>query len=49
MEESDEGPSVSPAGAAGEAKEPPPREEEVEVGAVEGWYLQTSRLHPRVA
>ena len=32
-----------------EVKEPPPGEEGVEVGAVEGWHLQTSRLHHRVA
>ena len=49
MEESDEGPWVSPAGAAGEAKGPPPGEEGVEVEAAEGWHLQTSQSRHRVA
>ena len=49
MEGSDERPSASLAGPAGEAKEPPPREVAIEFEAAEVWHLQTSLLHHRVA
>ena len=48
LEGSDEGSSASPAGSAGEAKELPPGEVEVESEAAEGWHSQASRAH-RVA